>query len=1085
MKSWSAVGTLMRLEILCLALLFVASLPSEAQQAPSLLTVTDVSPDAPYGTPQDSNGQDPSGRIKSLIIDPTNDSILYAASFYSGVWKSKDGGQTWNQASSGLRSGFSVAGDGTNNGGPALAIDATNPQRLVYLTSEDGRPGVPCAGDPPLSQACTLAGVWVSVDGAASWQHVDLPGCPRPAVVGAVFAGGAPFLLTNSTSCRLWTSADYFLQIWVPLSDPPFPGSEEIMVAANSSSTLFVCQGDKVYRWPAQSFTPWPDVQYIGGPCRGLAVVPPQPGSFPSTLVAMYDAFLDNAIVGRDVCIVSFDTGSPFTCNNSGLHFILFASLAGSGVTGVYVAPIVGGAYDIFAADGFDFYRYQGGSSWAKLQGMHADTHGMAFPSTYNPLLGNCTSYAATDGGVFINNNSGPFGLNCDPSTEWVHASSGLHVYASEAMAGLSQTHDACPNSLLACPILYDPAADDEVWVSAQGGVPGSSWKDLQAETGDAGQVFIDPAQPYMVVSGRFGGCAITFQFNKVGTEPVTPDNATPARCIAPSNFAGGTQTPHLGGFSVVMTLPTEAPYAFGDYLAYESVYALHHNQCPAGGSSCDDLIVRNTAAPLQTNPNDFWTDISPSSHFGTGTRGHIGAIATSGGHHSLVVYVLTSNASNGPNQARQVWRGQTDSSGFVPSWSAASGDATHPLVRAYNLIANPYDPNEVYASDLGDNTIKISRDGGATWDPVPVLKDIATNYGEFTFGCGDFASGSAGGGIFQAACPLVDVAFNREHPEIRVAALFPGGIAFSRDYGRHWISLNVTNTQPFPLGKFAQGFDLIEMPRAVFFDPQLNPFTGSPSIFVGIQGQGVMRVDGPFPTLVSGRIFYCPACENLVATLSSQIVAFVPGLGVTVPLRPQSDGLFRGDFPFDSAKNTSFSYYFTVDGNQTQTFTKTLSAGEIATGVALVSNAGTPVVAGKIVDHGASSPGVVGVDLQLTDTGTGIAQNIDIAQLLFRTLHGRGTVTYNATLSGALPVSTGLLGVGQNTSIRLYLNVPRTVSRFSIIESGTVQDGIGTNYNFSIEQAVRCDRRSGGASRRHRGEIRRGDCRYGGGSHG
>ena len=80
--------TLLRFEILCLARLLVVLLPSRAEQAHSLLKVTDVSPDAPYGATQDSNGTDPGGRTVSLVIDPTNDSILYAASVYSSVWKS-------------------------------------------------------------------------------------------------------------------------------------------------------------------------------------------------------------------------------------------------------------------------------------------------------------------------------------------------------------------------------------------------------------------------------------------------------------------------------------------------------------------------------------------------------------------------------------------------------------------------------------------------------------------------------------------------------------------------------------------------------------------------------------------------------------------------------------------------------------------------------------------------------------------------------------------------------------------------------------------------------------------------------------
>jgi hypothetical protein len=49
--------TLLRFEILCLALLLVVLLPSRAEQAPSQLKVTDVSPDAPYGTTRTLTGR--------------------------------------------------------------------------------------------------------------------------------------------------------------------------------------------------------------------------------------------------------------------------------------------------------------------------------------------------------------------------------------------------------------------------------------------------------------------------------------------------------------------------------------------------------------------------------------------------------------------------------------------------------------------------------------------------------------------------------------------------------------------------------------------------------------------------------------------------------------------------------------------------------------------------------------------------------------------------------------------------------------------------------------------------------------------
>src|SRR6202044_3491368 len=80
----------------------------------------DISPDPSNFTASDSIGT--AGRIMSLVIDPNNDRVLYAASELAGVWKSTTGatwvlgsnGHTtassmeWSQASVGLRSGLTV-----------------------------------------------------------------------------------------------------------------------------------------------------------------------------------------------------------------------------------------------------------------------------------------------------------------------------------------------------------------------------------------------------------------------------------------------------------------------------------------------------------------------------------------------------------------------------------------------------------------------------------------------------------------------------------------------------------------------------------------------------------------------------------------------------------------------------------------------------------------------------------------------------------------------------------------------------------------------------------------------------------------
>jgi len=128
---------------------------------------------------------------------------------------------------------------------------------------------------------------------------------------------------------------------------------------------------------------------------------------------------------------------------------------------------------------------------------------------------------------------------------------------------------------------------------------------------------------------------------------------------------------------------------------------------------------------------------------------------------------------------------------------------------------------------------------------------------------------------------------------------------------------------------------------------------------------------------------------------------------------------------------------------------------GNIGTATANVTVVGKPGVSGKIISKAWKSPGIMFVNLQLTNTGKGIGRNIKIKQVVPRTLSGTGTVTYNTTLSPGLPYTIGDLDVGASTTVGLYLNVPSMVTKFSITENGTVQDIVGTTLNYSTGQAV------------------------------
>lgn len=87
-------------------------------------TFQDVGKDLPYE------------RVSSLAMDPSNPRVLYAGTTFSGVFKTTDGGATWNEKSVGFESSFrtiravAVAGPGT--------LFATT-FGAVYRTTDDGK----------------------------------------------------------------------------------------------------------------------------------------------------------------------------------------------------------------------------------------------------------------------------------------------------------------------------------------------------------------------------------------------------------------------------------------------------------------------------------------------------------------------------------------------------------------------------------------------------------------------------------------------------------------------------------------------------------------------------------------------------------------------------------------------------------------------------------------------------------------------------------------------------------------------------------------------------------------------------------
>lgn len=112
----------------------------------------------------------------------------------------------------------------------------------------------------------------------------------------------------------------------------------------------------------------------------------------------------------------------------------------------------------------------------------------------------------------------------------------------------------------------------------------------------------------------------------------------------------------------------------------------------------------------------------------------------------------------------------------------------------------------------------------------------------------------------------------------------------------------------------------------------------------------------------------------------------------------------------------------------------------------------GEPTIQGKVTSQQLQSPGVYVVGVQFTNIGQGSAQSIKV-NVSAQRLSGTGTIQF----AGTNPVSIPNLSPGQSTTVSLKFTVPNpnTITRFNVIESGTLVDVFNQQGSFSTSQQV------------------------------
>jgi uncharacterized protein (TIGR03382 family) len=131
-----------------------------------------------------AGGLNPEAMLSDIIFDPNNSQVMYVADRFSGVYRSTDGGLTWNQINNGLRT------RAVNK----LAV-STDSRHLYAATEGEGVFRLDLTGEPPksISESLTELPAEPTPDEAAIPTATPEPSEQSGGICGGVAA--VPLLL--------------------------------------------------------------------------------------------------------------------------------------------------------------------------------------------------------------------------------------------------------------------------------------------------------------------------------------------------------------------------------------------------------------------------------------------------------------------------------------------------------------------------------------------------------------------------------------------------------------------------------------------------------------------------------------------------------------------------------------------------------------------------------------------------------------------------------------------------------------------------------------------------------------------------
>lgn len=599
------------------------------------------------------------GRVRSILVNPTNASIMWAGGVDGGVWKTTNGGASW----------FPLDDFMANLAISCMVMDPVNPN-VIYVGTGEGFYNL---------DSVQGAGIFKTTDGGATWAQLS-----STATASFFYVNRLAICPTNNLILLAATRSGIFRSVnggtnWTSVS-----GTETLNVQFNPTNGQCIASG-----WNGNAFYS-ADAGVTWSPATGL----PAPSGFvvgrvevayaPSSPATVYASEDNNS----GELYKSTDGGQTYSLVNTGNSYL---STQGWYDNCLWVDPT---SPNTLVVGGTDLWRStDGGSTLTDIGGysgsVHPDQHAIVNVSGFNG-----TSVTAVlvgdDGGIFEAADI----YTVSSSSGWTDLNNNLGITQFYGAAGNATSGTIVAGAQDNGSVRYTPGGGTNGWTAMFGG--------------DGGFCASDPTDPnyfygeyvyLQIYSSSDGGVSASYIDSGLSDANNSSLNFISPFVLDPNNpntlLAGGLSL--WAGTNVKSGLPTWTAIKASTGTPISAVAV-------APGNSDIIWVGYNDGSVYYTTNGTSGSPAWFQANLGTpNLPGRYCTRLTIDPHNSSTVYATFGGFSSG-----NVWR-TTDNG---TNWTDIAGGL--PSAPVNSLVIKPSDSSSLYVgTEVG---IFASADGGATW---------------------------------------------------------------------------------------------------------------------------------------------------------------------------------------------------------------------------------------------------------------------------------------------------------------------------------------------------------------------------------